>query len=281
MRIKTVHMLAVLILACGVLSFWRRPRLGDEWRMSLQSVFWPVASPMRHVGTGLARWVNPPLADARSTDDLQGENRALRAQVANLSKRLDDLQQRLALRERLGDALEHARLFGVAGGDGSHRDVLNLRGGVEDGLAERQPALTADAVVGQVWRVGSAGAQVRLVSDAGFRVVGAFGRWRLTEQGPVFTQVDRLQPLLEGIGGGRMVIRNMPVSELKLAQVAEGDVVVLGDVDWPSLLQGRPIGVVETVGVRRDNPLFGELAVRPLSDLSLLREVWVLSESAR
>jgi hypothetical protein len=58
---------------------------------------------------------------------------------------------------------------------------------------------------------------------------------------------------------------------------AEDWVMIDDPESYPSLLQGRKIGQIESVKPSTRNPLFAEIIVRPKVDLRRLKEVMVLT----
>jgi hypothetical protein len=278
------HVFAILMLL-SVLSAFVLParfnhRVSDPARANLQGLFAPVSHPARAV----ASWFHDRFAaresrDPRSSQAVADENQKLKVEVANLLGQLQALQRVNADRDRVGPIRPFCTPVPVIGTDPGNRDALNLGGATLGQIAEGQAVAYDLGVVGRVERRGLLGAQVRLITDVGFRVTGKFGKFEQTPRGEVvFTPINSPAPLVEGAGRGLMVVRNLSVADIKKAELQPEEWVVLDDPDWPNLLQNRRIGRIVSAGPQRNHPLHGEIVVQPYSDLLKLREVMVVTK---
>ena len=126
--------------------------------------------------------------------------------------------------------------------------------------------LYPDGVVGKVQRAGVGGAQVRLVTDPGFRLLVAFGTFGIlsrTARAADFIRRQAPTTVVEGAGRGAMVVRGLTRQQVASAKIAEGDLVVVDDREWLDALQGLPLGKVTRIGNRREAPLYAEVRMEP------------------
>jgi cell shape-determining protein MreC len=278
------HVFVGLMLLAGVIAFAVPPRYTDLPRRRVDIVFAPVAAPLRQLAIAISGQIRSRADGAPGFDAGSGpaETRAeidrLRTTIASLTVQNAELRQLNASRELAGEVSRYARPFKVIGGDGGGRQALTLAASTGDRVAVNQPVLHRDGLVGKVASVSSGGAQVRLVTDRGFCVAGAFGRFQRTADGRAveFIRLATPPPLLEGRGDGTMGIINLTLEQLREAGVKEGDWVVLRDADWPVLVNGFLLGYVDRIQQRPRAPLFAEVIVRPRGQLLQLREVMVV-----
>ena len=283
------HVFIGLMLLAGLIAFAVPPRFGDLPRRKVDVLFAPVTVPLRQLAIAISGQIRSrgdiagPFDASNAPADAQAEIELLRTTVASLSVQIAELKQLNASRELAGEVNKHATPFKVMGGDGGARESLTLAGSAGDGLAIGQPALHRDGLVGKVTSVSSGGAQVRLVTDRGFRVTGAFGRFQRTRDGKgvEFVPTSTPPPLLEGRGNGTMAIINLTIDQINQGGVKEGDWVVLRDADWPMLVNGYLLGYVEKIQPQARARQFAEVIVRPRGNLSQLREVMVVTSEAR
>lgn len=246
-------------------------------------MFAPVSYPVRQFAMVITRRgedVSPPAFDTKSASaGAKAEIEQLRTQVASLAFQLEEMRKINFNRELAGEVGKFSVPFKVTG-VGSGRDVLNLAGTSGDGLAVNMPAAFSDGIVGKVYSVGASGAQVRLITDRGARVMGVFCRW----DGGRFMKLATDPPLVEGQGRGVLTVFNLPWKQVKDV-VRVGDWVCLDDAqrdeDWPLMMSGYRIGQVERVAEWGRNPLYAEITVRPRINLMDLREVMVVTGKER
>jgi hypothetical protein len=277
-HIRFNHVFTTLLLLSAVCAFAVPAEYSNLVRGRIDGVFAPAAWPLRR----LAGAVSGRLGEAREkpggceVGDAQREIARLRDQVASLSVQLGELRELNANRELAGDAQRYSLPCKVIGADQGLRESLTLRATSTDGLSVGMPVLHRDGVVGRIAAVGAGGAQARLITDRGFRVSAAFGRFGQGQDGGVFVRLRTPAPLLEGRGNGLMCIGNLTMEQLREAGVRERDWVVLCDEDWPLIVNGYLLGHVEKIQEQTKAPWFAEVMVRPRGSLRQLREVMVV-----
>jgi hypothetical protein len=286
-KVRFNHVFVALMLLSVAAAFIIPPKYTTAAQPQLQALFAPVSRPARAAaGWADVRLFPPKSHDDRSATDVKAENAALRARIAQLETTVDILAQRKAQREKLGPVGEFTDTFKVAGNDSATRDSLAVQGSSLEGLRAGMHVLYPDGVVGtiQPGRAGMAGAQVRLVTDIGFRVLGQFGSFRKGGDGtadkPGFVPSGTPAVLVEGMGQGAMVVRQLTMEQVAEAGLKAGrdQWVVLADTDWPDNLRGLQLGYVARIDPRRDAPLFAEIRIEPEKDLLKLREVMVVTK---
>jgi hypothetical protein len=120
---------------------------------------------------------------------------------------------------------------------------------------------------------------VRLITDPASKITGYFGRWvRKSETETEFQRTATDIPLIEGAGKGMLVIRNLNLKDIRAVGLAEGDWAVLDDNDWPQVVAGQRLGRIVSIRARTDAPLKAEIRLQPQQNLSMLREVMVLTK---
>ena len=278
-HLKFNHVFVVLMVLSAASAFAVPLRMTNIARAQFQNLVAPIARPIgsfaHYVHGKVAR---PQKLDSRDATVIAVENDHLKTTIASLQAQVRALQDLTAERQLLGDVLPLCTPVPVVGGDAGLRESLSLQSSV--GLQDGMFALYSGGVVGRIDRAGySGGAQVRLVTDAGFGVQGSFVRFVKDGQGQtVYDPIEAPNPLVQGAGNGMMVIRRLPMEEL--ADVRPGDWVVVDDPDWPLMLQGFKLGVVESKEPSPGAPLFAEIKVRPVTNLMHLREVMVMTKAA-
>jgi cell shape-determining protein MreC len=277
------------LMALSVFSAFVAPRrIGDWSRAQIQGIFAPVARPVRMLagslydriaGTQAAARDDGAAADGspRPSAEIIAENHRLRLIVANLTARFDELQERDANRRKVGAVLDLCRPFAVSGTDPGPRQSLVLAGTSLEGLRVAMPVLYPGGIAGRISRAGVAGAQVQLVTDHGFRVLGSFARFRNDPRGNVeFVNVDFPVALIEGVGNGMMRSQRLSHARVREAGLRPGDWVILNDNSWPAAVQGYRLGKIEAINQQPESPLFDEIRITPAGNLLLLREVMVM-----
>jgi hypothetical protein len=264
--------LMVLALLSG---FVIPPRYTTKALPQLQAIFAPVSVPARGAGMWVQERVSPHVSkDKRKVEDIKAENQRLRDHLTELEAQLEVERQRNAQWARLGSLKERCVVVDVAGADAGPRDSLALEGSTLQSVRDLDVALFPGGVAGQIQgRAGIGGAQLRLVTDRGFKVRGRFVRINSDLQ----TQTLTSTVLFEGIGNGVMVVRP-PLSSaaVKEAGLKPGDVAVVDERDWPTELTGKQLGTITKLEPKRDAPGFDEIRIEPPTNLEMLREVMVL-----
>jgi hypothetical protein len=269
----------VVLMAMALVSVLALPnRQSNTLRATVQMVF--LTQPVRAFAsslTGMLRRSPHPDIEApgnvtRTYHEIVEENRAMRVALAHLAGQLEQLREISADRQALASLKQYCRPMQVTGGDAGLRRSLIIQGRM-DGLRPGMAVIHAGGLVGRLDRVGWAGgAQVQLVTDRAFRTTVRFVQFR----GGRVSPVPDLTGLLEGDGRDGMMIRNIPMRSAE-GKIAAGDFVVIGDREFPQLLQSYRIGEIVSIAPSRDYALFAEITVRPLRDLQKLREVMVFN----
>jgi cell shape-determining protein MreC len=269
------------LMALSFLSAFAAPaRLTEMQRVPLDGLLVPISGPTHHLATWLrTRLVRTPPEDQRSVDAIRQENLELRQEIARLQMEVERLGALAAERQNLGDLKSLCDRFSVAGTDSGSRDGLILSG-VSAEVKTDQPVLYGGGLAGRIDRAGEGVAHVRLVTDAGFVVSGQFVRFVKQSDGSVqAVRVSQLLPIVQGAGGGQMVIANLPLQEVTDAQVQPDDWVVLSDNTWPAAIQGIRVGRVASVRRAQKAALFAEIKLEPESGLMRLGDVWVMTRN--
>jgi cell shape-determining protein MreC len=276
--LKFNHVFLGLMALSVVTGFVLPQRQANRAHPEIQALFAPVSLPVGAV----ARWAHNRFApdidrDRRADSDIRRQNMELWSEVSRLSVQLRELQEREQERSRVGSIKELCTPFAVIGGDPGPRESLQIRASSLEGLRDGMYVLYGGGgIAGQIQRAGIGGAQVRLITDTGFRIRAKFVRFQNVKGSAQATPVNAPQALLVGIGRNRMVIRGL--NREQAAPIAIGDAVVLDEPEWPSYLKGRYLGHVTSIGKRADAPQFAEIRVEPRESLLRLREVLVITK---
>ena len=255
---------------------------GSRFRPSIGNFFAPVARP---VG-GLMSWLTTSKKDAvkddfspdspRTVDALRRENVALHEDVASLTAQLKQFRGKVAEMERVGPIKDLCILVNVTGGSAGGGSLMSLGGSTGHGLRENQKALFYGGLVGEIVRASATGADLRPLTATGTRVQASFRRYQQTEDGTIREFAIELPPtLLEG-NGTQLAATKLVEADVRRVKLVVGDVAVLDDGSWPSVLAGRRIGRVKAITTAAGAPGFADVRVEPFVDLSQLREVMVL-----
>jgi len=274
-RIKFNHVFAVLLLL-SLLSAFVLPKYTSGVRAHVQGVFYPVAKPARVIASTLGGRFGGP-RDDRAASDIVEENERLEGAVASLTGQMEVLIARVAEIEQFGEVGQLCKQVPVMGNDPASRDSLSVQGRFDASLLN-QPVLYIGGLAGRFERAGLTGAQVRLVTDRSFSATGRFGEFYTNELGVrAFRGKDTTPPLVEGLGNGVMMIRNLKYTEAA-AHVQVGMRVVLDDKDYPPILTQQTLGKVVSVSRRPEAPLRADIEVRPEWNLNALTRVMVLQK---
>ena len=277
--IRFNHVFTLLLGVSAVAAFALPEKYTTRSLPSVQSLFAPVSLPMRHLGAWAHERVAPrDLADRRAVQEVQDENVRLAVLADYLQKQLEVERQRNADWEQLGDLRQRCVRVTVVGADAGPRDSLLLPASTLGRIRDGSYALYPGGIAGQVrGRAGLGGAQLTLVTDRGFKVLGHIAR---RGDGTTSRQQTTTPVLFEGAGKGAMVVRAAFTWEdvEKREKVQVGDVAVLADRDWPLELQGQRLGVVTRVEPMRDAHKFAEVHVEPATNLMMLKDVMVLTK---
>jgi len=277
--IKFNHVFTFLLGVSALTAFVIPEKFTSKSMPGVQGVFAPVSLPVRHLGAwGHDRFAGDDRRERRAAQDLRDENLRLATAVDHLQKQLEVERKRNADWEQLGDLRDRCLRVTVSGADVGPRDSLLLPGSTLGRIRDGSYALYPGGVAGQVrGRAGIGGAQLTLITDPGFKVLGHFAR---RVEGDASEQLTKMPVLFEGVGKGGMVVRAAITWEdvEKNQRVRVGDVALLADRDWPLELQGQRLGVVTKVEPMRDAPKFAEVRIEPSVNLLMLKEVMVLAK---
>lgn len=252
---------------------------------NVQVLFAPVASPVRSISA----WAHNKLTPKTVHDDgspkqprvesvVYAENAMLRQQIALLSSELGRLQATEKERDRLTWLRGYCTPYSVFGGDAGMGSSLHITASSFEGLKQGMPAIVADGVVGKIERAGIAGATVQLITARSSRTGVHIVRIDTSTGKAQFQKLTSMS-IAEGLGNGKLQIPLVKSEELSHVQV--GDMVVLDDADWPSILQSFRIGRVTEMSARKDSPAFGQVTVESSIDLAQLREVMIVSDKKK
>ena len=280
------HVFYGLMGLSALVAFAMPPRYGDRYQPQIQVLFWPVARPVSSMAQAVTRRVSPPITDDRRPDmDIRAENERLRVDNAWLHAQLAELSRKDQELGKLGTLKDRCVLTKVIGGDAGSRESIQITGTSLEGMRQDMYVLTSEGLVGQIARIWIGGAQVRLVSDPGFRIRCRFWRFESGEMRPL-----AIPPVLvQGTGRGELrVLSQLPLAAIGLdanlqtvknsdsPTLAENDYLIVDDGDCPPL-KGVKIGRVMQIDRRRDARLFADVLVRPITNLKRLSEVMVMT----
>lgn len=273
-HIKFNHVFAFLLVLSLVSAFVIPPEYTNKALPQVQSIFAPVSAPARKVGA----WVHGRVSsrespDKRKAEDVKAENQRLRAQVIELTEQIDLERKRNAQWESLRSLKEQSVPVEVAGADSGTRDSLALQGSTLEHVRDKAVAFYPAGVAGQIQgRAGVAGAQLRLITDPGFRVRGHFVR--MTPEGKAL----EVSPELVFLGVGNAMRLQTPLSEQTIKEygLEVGDIAVADEADWPQALKGTPLGSITKMTPKRDAAGFVDVRIEPPVNLKLLDEVMVM-----
>lgn len=281
-NIRFNHAFLVILLLCAAWAFFVPPRYSSMVQGRIDVVFEPVAYPIRwciQAATRRAGWLAretpPPTAD-QGTTDARSEIERLRSEVAALQLQLARIRQIADSRTLIGIASQYSQPFRVVGSEAGAREFLSLQVGADDQLSPGMPVLSRNSTAGNwiVGRIAPTGStsRVRLTTDSGFGVAGIFQQL----QGRNYVNLPTPPPFVEGRGQGRMAVVNLSLEQVK--DLRPGDRVVLGaDDDWPPIVTGHVLGIVEKISPQRKAPLHAEIIVRPPGNAMALSEVMVVT----
>jgi hypothetical protein len=261
-----------------VSAFVAPERISDLSRIQIEGLFIPISRP----AYTLANWVRSRLvpdkpADARPDQAIAAENLALKQEVSRMQMEIERLSALAGERKQLGKFENLCERYAVNSADSGNRGSLGL-GGVLAGLHKEQPVLYNAGLVGWIDSASVGGARVRLITDAGFTVTGRFIRFVTADGAVKEVQISDFVPIVRGSGRGDMTIENLPFEDVAKA-LRVNDWVALADEAWPAAVQGTHVGRIVAIDRLERQPLFAQIHVLPASDLTRLRDVWVLMRS--
>ena len=271
------HVFTALLLLSFFSAFVIPPRFTNPARADLGGLFAPISRPTRaitemiysHSHREMPVDEGSPTAP-RADETILQENRHLRMELETLSERFDQLRQLVADRNVVLDIDPLCKPAAVTGVDSSGiRESLTISSPSLNILKAEMPVIYEYGLVGKISRAGVTAAQVRLITDPGFVVSARIGQ--ISPQNG-----QSLQPLIQGVGHGAMVIRSISMKDVNSFKIAINNTVLLDDADWPQNVQGKRLGRITHITPEPDAPLFARIQVEPETDLSRLQEVMVM-----
>ena len=275
--IRFNHVFGLLLLVSALAAFAIPEKYSVKPLPGVQALFAPVSIPARRLGGWAHDLLFPrDLAGRRSLEAVAAENERLANTVGYVQKQLEAERRRNAQWAPLADLRDRCIFLTVSGVDAGTRESLALPPATLDRVADGAFALFPGGVAGRVQgRTGFGGAQLRLVTDPGFKVRGQIVRRGATGETEPMTPVI----VFEGVGGGAMVARgDVTWEQVDKGRVKPGDAAQLDDRDWPADLHGQRLGIVTRVEPMRGQRKFAEIRVEPTSNLLLLSEVMVFTK---
>jgi hypothetical protein len=285
---------AALMGIAFLVAFVLPARISTPGAVELQGIFAPASRPVRALaGFVYRRFHEEPVVDDRSptapreeTTVFQ-ENHELLSAYASLQVKYDQLSQLNADRQAVGDIRSLCRPATVTGSDASGlRETLNLSAATSAVSMKDRPVIRGNPsqsplpcdLVGRVVRSGATGAQVRLVTDPGFRLTARIGRYIAQPDGQLkLTFIGKIHPLVQGVGGNAMAIQsNLSMQEVAESGIGINDLVLLDDRDWPLNIQGFEVGRIVSINRQPKAPLLADIRIEPQTNLMRLSEVMVM-----
>ncbi len=208
-------------------------------------------------GTGdLLRGLGDVRALAREHQSMRLELQRCRARQAALASEVSVLRSALPLLPSMQHLHADSRIVVCRYHDLS-RGLLEVEGGMADGLHRDQPVMSAEGVVGRLWRVGAHRSWVETVTGPGAAVA-------------VTTSEKGVRGLALGDGRGGLVVQYVPRSD----QLLVGTLLVTSGADG---LYPAGLHVAEVVSVREAAGPFLEVKAVPTAALDRLETALVLT----
>lgn len=277
-RFQFNQIFGALFCLC-LISAFVFPGAGRQSWGNVQVLFKPVARPAGQLAVWLIGPRNGVARDARKDTDIRSENQALKVEIAQLEGQLQAVSQLAAERRQLGGLLNFCVSTPVIGGDSDDHDALDIQQTSPPMVTAGQAVVCAQGLVGRVQSAGAGGAKVLLITDKSSRPVSVdFGRMVLQANGGyLFQRLIADHTPLNGRGNNELVAKEgLSLSEAKNAGLQPGDWAVLDDDDFPMQLAGMCVGQVSSVERSLTGPLYVDVVVRPIRNLSTLQEVLVM-----
>ena len=240
----------------------------------LESAVGVVVTPFQDLTTGISSWVDSTVSSARSKTDLQEENEALKAQIAELTEE----NRRLALyeteNEKLSALLKISQKYPayesvgaavIAKDPGVWYDVFTIDKGTKDSISANMVLIAPEGLVGKVLESGLTFSKAQSILDSRSSVPAM--SLRTGDLGVVkgdYTLMNSGLCKMEYIDGA--------------AEIMVGDEIVtsqLSDIYPPGLAIGRVLEI-ETDA----NGLTKYAVIEPFVDLKHLDTILVIDKQA-
>ena len=264
MNVRTRTWFGFVILASGLLIASSRFDFFDPLESAVASAVSPIESSLRSGTRPIADFVNNLTDVNRLSDEnqvLREENERLEAENVRLAEaeaNLRQIRQFFDIRDpREDDAFIAAAV--VANDPNNVSDVIAIDQGRAEGLMEGMVVLTSEgSFIGSISRVLEHASWVTLITDQGSAVSAVIGE-------------SRVQGVVAGAVDGTLTMEFVQ----ETADVEEGDLVLTSGIGGRHPA-GELIGKVVNVE-QAGSDLFQRVRVEPLTDLSRLEAVLVLS----
>jgi hypothetical protein len=275
-RLRFQHVFFALMCGAFVCAFVVPPRVLSPRRMDLAGIFNPLSFPLRRLAEAVRGPAASPAESSLSRQAILEQNDQLRQEVVRLQTAVDRLGKMEAEREQLGDLKSQCVRVPVAGDDAGGGDALILAA-ASTPLRQGEAVVYPGGLAGRL-EVGFGGTRVRLLSDSGFAVTGAFVRFVQRHGSLTAVRLPAAMPLVQGLGHGMLAVSDMKAADFQAAGLRKGDWVVLNDSQWPAAVQGVRIGQIVLARPSLTEPGFMDIRLSPGTDLMRLSDVWVLNE---
>lgn len=285
MRSPAVQFIFILLAA---LSAFTLPAAKSDVREVVQTLFRPVAQPVRAVGLWASNRASPDRAidvlspdEPRDRDEVLRQNAELITRIGQLEAQLDDLKQLSAEYSKLAtDIRKLVHPATVTGGPIGNRQTLTIATGSLLATKEHIAVLQPTGLVGQIYAaaIGGGTARVLLITDPESRIGARFVRSVVGEDGQLRKyRVNTQPPLVEGNGPNALIVRMLTAAEVRSA-VHIGDVAELDDVGFPLVAKGLRLGIVRKINLPPTNSGYATIELSPTANFAKLREVLVVDK---
>jgi len=147
--------------------------------------------------------------------------------------------------------------------------AVYLDRGTQDGLKPNLAVLASEGLIGRLCWVGPYMSKVMLLTDPASRV-----KVRIARIGPDGVRYTPGEWMLEGLGNGKMIIRQVDYRLIKSGTISPGDLVIsTPSADLPVVLR---IGRIVEARRQEKTPVVYDLLVEPAIEAEALRHVFVL-----
>lgn len=203
----------------------------------------------------------------KELNDIRVENQALRKRGAELMLENSELKEALLENQRLRKlldfklqsqlALTSAKVIGKQESGFVNSIILDV--GKADNIVKDMAIVTAQGLVGKIFRVAENHSTAELLLDRNFRV-GAM------------VQRSRVGGIIKWIEGDKVIMSEVP----KRSDIKPGDVVITSGLSsiFPG---GLKIGKIENIEEERQG-LFMKISVEPAVDFTKLEEVFIITD---